>query len=143
MSAELLAAIAPFLDRLQRTVQTDPKLRSEVSALGKALVSWCEPAAEPKPPPVHVPTPIIPLAPLAPIAPLPPAPSYGRKYEEPAPPPAPIAIAIPPSPPIHHGHDEHSGWMPQEPSIIAGRCRAKGEACKWVAKRNAGSIEMR
>lgn len=140
MSAELLAALAPFLDRLQRTVQADPKLRLEVSALGKALVSWCDTVAEPKPTPAHAPTPIIPLPPLAPIAPLPPAPSYGRRFEDPAPtlPPPPITMT---PPPMHHGHDDQSGWMPQEPSIIAGRCRAKGDAAKLVGKRNTGAID--
>ncbi len=137
MSAELLAAFAPFLDRLQRSIQADPKLRNEVSALGKALASWCE-VAETKTPSIHLPSPIIPLPPIAPFAPLPPAPSYGRKYEEPTLVPAPITVTPPPA---HHGHDEPSGWMPQEPSIIAGRCRAKGDAAKLIGKRFSGAID--
>lgn len=137
MSAELLAAFAPLLDRIQRLVQSDPKLRAEVSAFGKALASWCEVAAEPKPAPA--PTPITPLPPISPIAPLPvpPAPSYGRRFDD-----APAqAVAITPPPFSTTYQDDHSGWMPQEPAVIAGRCRAKGDAAKVVAKRNSSSID--
>ncbi len=142
MSAELLAALAPFLDRLHKTVQSDAKLRSEVAALGKALAAWSEPAPEPKPEPK--PTPITPLPPLFP-APLPPAPTYGKKFEDaPAPvlpPPPPVVLpAISASPPMTHSEDG-GGWMPQEPSVIAGRCRAKGEACKLVTKKSAGTLD--
>jgi hypothetical protein len=143
MSAELIAALAPFLDRLQRSVQSDAKLRAEVAALGKSLIAWCEPVPEPKPAPVHVPTPIIPLPPLVPAAAMPPAPSYGRRMDEPVAPASSPPVVPPPVPvssPVLHGEDG-GGWMPQEPSIIAGRCRAKGEACKLVAKKSAGTLD--
>ncbi len=140
MSAELLAALAPLLDRLHKIVQSDGKLRSEVAALGKALAAWGEPATEPKPEPK--PTPITPLPPIFPT-PLPPAPTYGKRFEEP-----PAAPAPAPAPATFHSvsvsgpHTEDGGgWMPQEPSVIAGRCRAKSEACKLIAKKIAGTYD--
>lgn len=117
MSSELLSALAPLLDRLQVLVKSDPKLRQEIVALGHALTSWVEVAARP---PVVVPPPQS-ATPLPFAAPLP-----ARRPEEAAPP---------------HAPSDDAGWMPQEPAIIAARCRAKGEAARLLAKKYANAVD--
>ena len=42
MSAELLTAAAPLLDRLHQMLRTDPKLRQEVSAFVRTLAAWSD-----------------------------------------------------------------------------------------------------
>jgi hypothetical protein len=126
MSGDLLSALAPLLDRVQQLVQTDPKLRHEVATLGRALAGWSE----------AVPRPDVP-------APDPPPP-------RPAAPPIPVNIHHPsPSTVIAHAvrrAEEHEsgdslGWMPQEPAIIAARCRTKGEAARLVSKKYANLMD--
>ncbi|QEL17077.1 hypothetical protein [Limnoglobus roseus] len=126
MSSELLVALAPLLDRLQVLVKSDPKLRQEVFAVGHALCQWAEgvmrresPSIESRPlvvPPPQSGTPLPFANPLTP-----------RRVDD--------TVTPPPS-----GTDE-AGWMPQEPAVIAARCRAKGEATKLLAKKYANAID--
>ena len=65
----------------------------------------------------------------------------GHREVSPAEPKPPVAAPTPQ--PILHppGSDEQMGWMPQEPAIIAARCRMKGEAAKLLAKKYAGTFD--
>lgn len=96
MSSEFLDALSPLLDRLQARARSDPKLRQEIAALGRALLAWVDqPAAS-----------------------------------------EPRSVATPPP-----AGEEQLGWMPQEPAIIAARCRMKGEAAKLLAKKYGGQFD--
>lgn len=46
------------------------------------------------------------------------------------------SVATPPA-----SGEEQLGWMPQEPAIIAARCRMKGEAAKLLAKKYSGALD--
>jgi hypothetical protein len=112
MPSDLLSALVPIFDRLRFVVQSDPALRQEVVQLGRAIAAWAEGT------PHTV------------------APSF-----------APPSSSFSPIPPAHdRGHDPHhpdetSAWMPQEPAIIAGRCRAKADACRIVVKKCRGELD--
>lgn len=131
MSAELLSTLAPFLDRLLRTIQTDPQLRQEVAALGKALTRWCELGPDPK----LAPNPFsnLPISSLPHLATIPGIPSYGKRFEDPT---SSGTAATP-----HAPSEDQTGWMPQEPTVIAGRCRIKGEAAKLLGQRVGNLVD--
>jgi hypothetical protein len=123
MSSELLTALAPFLERFRTQVHTDPRLKSELVALGRALIAFAEP--HPRGEATYADSPPAPTSP----------PSSSQQSW-----PTPLPRRIEDRDHSHHS-EEQLGWMPQEPSIIAGRCRAKGAAAKLMWQRCSNAID--
>ena len=122
---DLLNALAPFLNRLKSLIEADATLQRDVATLGRAFVGWVEGQT------VATEAPVVPT--LVPEI---------RKPRE-AILPATVAASLltfhltpPPSIRTEPHNEESTSWLPQEPSVIASRCRVKAEACRLIAQRH-------
>ncbi|MBN9521602.1 hypothetical protein J0H58_24305 [bacterium] len=120
MADDLTAALARLAAWAEPRLRADPDLAAAVAAVARAVAAWADgvPAPAEAPPPVAAP-PVPPPPPPVPISQLPPI----RFHLDP-PPPTPI--------PVHHD-DRELALVPAP--LVADRCRAKGEACRLVARR--------
>ncbi len=122
---ELLNALAPFLNRLKSLIEADATLQRDVATLGRAFVGWVEGQT------VAVEAPLVPT--LLPEI---------RKPKEGIL-PATLAASLltfhltaPPLVRTESHYEESTSWLPQEPIVIANRCRVKAEACRLIAQRH-------
>jgi hypothetical protein len=127
MADDLTTALARLAAWVEPRLRADPELSAAVAAVARAIASWAEGA-----PPAddHAPTPIVPAdpAPASPAAPPVPHVSIAQlpplRFHLDTPPPAATPIA----------HDDRElALVP--PTLVAERCRVKGEACKLIARR--------
>ncbi|HEX4609448.1 MAG TPA: hypothetical protein VH092_14720 [Urbifossiella sp.] len=120
MADDLTAALSRLADWAEPRLRADPELSAAVAAVARAVAAWAErlPAATKAPPaPAE---PVAPAATAVPLAQLPPL----RFHLDPPPTPAPTS------------HDDRElALVP--PTLVAERCRAKGEACRLVSRRSA------
>jgi hypothetical protein len=119
MPVDLITALAPLLDRVRAYVIADPNLRHEVSNFGRALAAWAE-----------APNGYIPASTLASgISNI----SGGAERT-----PTPWSLERSQD---SAGGEESTSWMPQEPAIIAARCRVKADAARIMARRTRGELD--
>ncbi|MFO0802624.1 MAG: hypothetical protein U0791_05810 [Gemmataceae bacterium] len=115
-----------FTKYLAPRLPDDPELTAAVAVLARHLASRLDglPAIPaPPPPPVPPPPPAPPLPPAVPLSQLPKL-DIGSQYQPP----------VPQQPHYFEGERELD-LLP--PSVVADRCRLKGEACTLIAKRIA------